>query len=76
MNKKILILGIDSLIGKSLGVAAESAGYQVVATSRQENTHHTYLEALTSLKGGQRRHKCVQMVKMGGREQILFIYRQ
>ena len=49
MNKNILILGIDSLIGNALSTVAEKSGCQVIGTSRRENTHHTLLDVTWGL---------------------------
>jgi len=49
LKKTIVILGMDSLIGKALSTAAERADCQVIGTSRRKNTNHVYLDVTWEL---------------------------
>jgi len=49
LNKTVIIIGIDSLIGNALGIAAEKTGYEVFGTSRRKNSEQKLIDVTWKL---------------------------
>jgi dTDP-4-dehydrorhamnose reductase len=50
LEKIIIIVGIDSVIGHVFGIAAEQAGYRIIGTSRRNSSPHTQLDVTSKLE--------------------------